>query len=199
MAKDLFYGDEARLRVFSGVQKLAKTVGVTMGPKGANVIIGKHVGAPTITKDGVSVARELVLSDPVEELGCQLVKEVAGRTADVAGDGTTTATILAYNMFKNGLRLVTSGHSTIDIRKGLEWVTSEVVTHLEALAQDVKDDETLRSIATISANNDELIGEKISEAFSMFDELSSNIRINVLPIIEVKVEYFLPLYSISGF
>ena len=166
MAKDLFYGDDARSRVFSGVQKLAKTVGVTMGPKGSNVIIGKHVGAPTITKDGVSVARELVLSDPVEELGCQLVKEVAGRTADVAGDGTTTATILAYNMFKNGLRLVTSGHSTIDIRKGLEWVTGEVVSHLESLAQDVEDDETLRSIATISANNDELIGDKISEAFS---------------------------------
>ena len=102
MPKNLTYHEEARSKILDGVSKLAKTVEVTMGPMGKNVIIGKYIGAPVITKDGVSVAREVELDDPIEELGCQLIKEVAGRTADIAGDGTTTATVLAHEIFKNG-------------------------------------------------------------------------------------------------
>jgi len=166
MSKRLFYGDDARNRILSGVEKLARTVAVTMGPKGRNVIIGKFVGAPTITKDGVSVAREVVLEDPVEELGCQLVKEVAGRTADVAGDGTTAATVLAHNIFKNGLRLVASGHSAIELRGGMEWAAKRVIEEVDKMSMPVEDDADLKNIATISANNDSLIGAKIAEAFS---------------------------------
>jgi len=165
MAKRLFYGDEARNRVLDGVEKLSNTVAVTMGPKGNNVIIGKFVGAPVITKDGVSVAREVVLDDPVEELGCQLVKEAAGRTADVAGDGTTTATVLAHSIFKNGLRLVASGHSPIAIRDGISWAQEQVLEKIYEMSMPVESNDTLRDIATISANNDALIGAKIAEAF----------------------------------
>jgi chaperonin GroEL len=166
MSKRLFYGDDARSRILSGVEKLARTVAVTMGPKGRNVIVGKFIGAPIITKDGVSVAREVVLEDPVEELGCQLVKEVAGRTSDVAGDGTTAATVLAHNIFKNGLKLVASGHSAIELREGIEWATKRVVEEIDKMSMPVEDDSDLKNIATISANNDSLIGAKIAEAFS---------------------------------
>ncbi len=165
MSKRLFYGDDARNRVLDGVEKLSNTVAVTMGPKGNNVIIGKFVGAPVITKDGVSVAREVVLDDPVEELGCQLVKEAAGRTADVAGDGTTTATVLAHSIFKNGLRLVASGHSPISIRNGISWAQDRVLEKIGELSMPVENSDTLKDIATISANNDPMIGGKIAEAF----------------------------------
>lgn len=166
MPKDIVFKDEARQKVFNGVEKLAKTVSVTMGPKGRNVIIGKEIGAPTITKDGVSVAREVVLDDPFEQLGCQLVKEVAGRTADVAGDGTTTATVLAHEIFSQGIEAMNNGESALDFRRGAEWALQEMLKKLEEKALPVETLEDLKSIATISANNDEELGTVIAEAYN---------------------------------
>lgn len=165
MPKDIIYKDEARQKVFQGVDKLAKTVSVTMGPKGRNVIVGKYIGAPTITKDGVSVAREVVLSDPFEELGCQLVKEVAGRTADVAGDGTTTATVLAHEIFSQGIEAMNNGESALDFRRGVEWALQRILKKLDEEALPVESLEDLKNIAIISANNDEELGTVIAQAY----------------------------------
>lgn len=167
MPKDILYEKDARQKVFNGVEKLAKTVSVTMGPKGRNVIVGKFMGAPTITKDGVSVAREVVLSDPFEELGCQLAKEVAGRTADVAGDGTTTATVLAHEIFAQGIRAMDDGHSALDFRRGIEWALERVLTELEEVARPAESFEDIKHIATISANNDQELGRVIAEAYDV--------------------------------
>lgn len=166
MAKDLTYSKEGRELLLSGAEKLARTVGVTMGPQGKNVILGKFVGAPVLTKDGVTVAREVSLEDPVEELACQLIKEAAGRTAAVAGDGTTTATVLAHEIFKLGNELINSGYSPLLFRRGLEWATRAVQENLDELTRPVVGHETLRDIATISANNDADLGTKIAEAFN---------------------------------
>jgi len=165
MAKDLTYNKEARSALLSGAEKLAKTVGVTMGPQGKNVILGKYVGAPVITKDGVTVAREVTLEHPVEELACQLVKEAAGRTAAIAGDGTTTATVLAHEILKRGNELIDDNYSPLFFKRGVQWAVKQVVTNLNDMATEVSDLETLRNIATISANNDQEIGDKIAEAF----------------------------------
>jgi len=165
VAKKLTYSKEGRDLLLSGAEKLAKTVGVTMGPQGKNVILGKFVGAPVLTKDGVSVAREISLEDPVEELACQLIKEAAGRTAAVAGDGTTTATVLTHEIFKLGNDLISSGYSPLLFRRGLEWATNAVLKNLEDMAKPVNGYDTLRDIATISANNDSDLGSKIAEAF----------------------------------
>ena len=173
MAKDLTYGKEAREKVLLGVSKLSKTVEVTMGPMGKNVIIGKFIGAPTITKDGVSVAREIELEDPIEELGCQLVKEVAGRTADIAGDGTTTATVLAHEIFKNGNDLINEGYSPIFFRRATEWAVSKMLEELDKLSSDVNGFNDIRDIATISANNDKYLGQKIAEAFDYVDNIGT--------------------------
>lgn len=166
MPKDIVYKNEARQKVFNGVEKLAKTVSVTMGPKGRNVIVGREIGAPSITKDGVSVAREVVLSDPFEQLGCQLVKEVAGRTADVAGDGTTTATVLAHEIFSQGIKAMDEGESALDFRRGAEWALQEMLKKLEESALPVETLEDLKNIATISANNDLELGAVIAEAYN---------------------------------
>ena len=136
-----------------------------MGPQGKNVIIGKYVGAPVLTKDGVSVAREITLEDPVEEISCQLIKEAAGRTAAVAGDGTTTATILSYDIFKRGNDLINKKYSPLYLKRGFEWAVSKIVENLETMAIEVSTLDTLKSIATISANNDYELGSKIAEAF----------------------------------
>jgi chaperonin GroEL len=165
MPKDLLYGNDARTRVLSGVSKLAKTVAVTMGPQGKNVIVGKGVGAPTITKDGVSVAREVVLEDPVEELGCQLVKEAAGRTADLAGDGTTTATVLAHEIFSRGKELIDKKYSTLHFRDGFNWGLNAILLELDKLSKPIDSDETLKNIAIISTNNDADLGGKIADAY----------------------------------
>jgi chaperonin GroEL len=167
MSKDLMYGDEARQKVLDGVSKLAKTVAVTMGPKGRNVIVGKSIGAPTITKDGVSVAREVVLDDPIEELGCQLVKEVAGRTADVAGDGTTTAIVLAHEIFSRGKKLTDSGYSSLDFRIGIDWALGQILKNLNEMAKPVDNLEKITNIATISTNNDQVLGSIIAEAYHL--------------------------------
>lgn len=198
MAKYIFFNEDARRRLFRGVDTLAKTVGVTMGPKGRNVVLGKFVGAPTITKDGVSVAREVVLEDPVEELGCQLIKEVAGRTADLAGDGTTTATVLAHEILKNGIKLVSAGYSPLDLRSGIEIATSKVVEQLDKMARPVDDDNDLLNIATISANNDIGIGSKIAEAFSLAGR-TGTVAAEASPGVETSVRYIDGVEVKSGY
>jgi chaperonin GroEL len=165
MAKLLEYGNDARQKVLTGVEKLTRTVQVTMGPRGKNVIIGRTIGAPTITKDGVSVAREVVLDDPIEELGCQLVKEAAGRTAAVAGDGTTTATVLTHAIFKQGLQLMNSGYSPLNFRKGMDWAKTSILDELSKMSKPLSDDQSLHHIATISTNNDPDLGRVIAEAY----------------------------------
>lgn len=165
MSKDLYYANDARKRLKSGLDKFAKTVAVTMGPQGKNVILKKFVGAPVVTKDGVSVAREITLLDPVEDLACQLVKEAAGRTADMAGDGTTTATVLAREIFERGDELISTGYSPLKLKKGLEWARDEIIKNLNTITTKIEDIESLKHIATISANNDSEMGAAIAEAF----------------------------------
>lgn len=165
MSKITIYGSDARDKILLGAKKLAKTVATTMGPYGRNVLIGKPVGAPVITKDGVSVAREVLLDDPVEELGSQMVKEVSGRTADVAGDGTTTATVLAAEILEGGIEVINSGVNPIFFRDGINYTLSLVLKELDSLAKPVSSARDLESIATISANNDASLGGAISGAF----------------------------------
>lgn len=165
MSKVTLYGNDAREGILSGAKKLAKTVATTMGPYGRNVLMGRSIGAPVITKDGVSVAREVVLDDPIEQLGCQMIKEVAGRTADVAGDGTTTATVLAAEIFEGGMRLMSDGVSPIYFRDGINHALSMILQDIASFSRPVSSQKDLRSIATISANNDTLLGDAISGAF----------------------------------
>lgn len=165
MGKILSFGSEARSKVLAGVEKLAMAVQVTMGPAGKNVIVGRHIGSPSITKDGVSVAREVVLEDPIEELGCQLVKEAAGRSAALAGDGTTTATVLTYSIFKEGLSLIDSGYSPLDFRDGINWTKDVLLEELSKLTHNAETDQDLINIATISVNNDSELGKIIGQAY----------------------------------
>jgi len=165
VSKITVYGSDARDRVLVGAKKLAKTVATTMGPYGRNVLMGRAVGAPVITKDGVSVAREVVLDDPIEELGCQMVKEVSGRTADIAGDGTTTATVLAAEILGGGISAIRDGMSPIFFRDGINYTLSLILKELDSLAKPVSSSKDLESIATISANNDYVLGSAISGAF----------------------------------
>ncbi len=164
MAKEIFFSDEARSGLFKGVTKLADAVKVTMGPRGRNVLIQKSYGAPHITKDGVSVAREIELSDNLENMGAQLVKEVASNTADEAGDGTTTATVLAHAIFKEGLRNITAGANPIEVKRGMDKACSAIIDELKAISKEVKDKKEIAQVATISANSDENIGNLIAEA-----------------------------------
>ena len=164
MAKEILFSDDARNRLFAGVEKLADAVKVTMGPRGRNVLLQKSFGAPTITKDGVSVAREIELADTLENMGAQLVKEVASKTADEAGDGTTTATILAYSVFKEGLRNVTAGANPISLKRGMDKATEEILKNLKAASKPVANKKEIEQVATISANSDIAIGSMIAEA-----------------------------------
>jgi len=164
MAKDIHFSDAARTGLFTGVTKLADAVKVTMGPRGRNVLIQKSYGAPHITKDGVSVAREIELEDTLENMGAQLVKEVAANTADEAGDGTTTATVLAHSIFKEGLRNITAGANPIEVKRGMDKATKEIIAELKAMSLEVQDKEKIAQVATISANSDETIGDLIAEA-----------------------------------
>ena len=165
MSKITLYGNDAREKILVGAKKLSKTVATTMGPYGRNVLMGRAVGAPVATKDGVSVAREVVLEDPIEELGCQMIKEVSGRTADVAGDGTTTATVLAAEIFEGGMKLMSGGESPIYFRDGINYTLSLLLKDINSFSQPVSSTRDLRSIATISANNDSSLGDAISSAF----------------------------------
>jgi len=164
MAKEIFYSDKARNGLFAGVSKLADAVKVTMGPRGRNVLIQKSYGAPHITKDGVSVAREIELVDPLENMGAQLVKEVASNTADEAGDGTTTATVLAHAIFKEGLKNITAGANPIEVKRGMDKASAAIIVELQKMAKEVKDKKEIAQVATISANSDEAIGNLIAEA-----------------------------------
>lgn len=163
-AKDIHFSDAARNELFEGVKKLADAVKVTMGPRGRNVLIQKSFGAPNITKDGVSVAREIELKNTIENMGAQLVKEVASKTADEAGDGTTTATVLAYSIFKEGLRNITAGANPIEVKRGMDKAANAIIEELKKIAKEVKDKKEIAQVATISANSDETIGNLIAEA-----------------------------------
>ena len=168
MAKDILFDIEGREKLKTGVDALANAVKVTLGPKGRNVVIGKKFGAPQITKDGVTVAKEIELKDPMENMGAQMVKEVASKTADIAGDGTTTATVLAQAIITSGLKNVAAGANPMDLKRGIDKAVSEVVKNLKALSKEVGTDASkIEQIATISANNDETIGKLISEAMKV--------------------------------
>ncbi|WP_122893417.1 chaperonin GroEL [Arcobacter peruensis] len=164
MAKEVLFSDSARNRLYSGVEKLSDAVKVTMGPRGRNVLLQKAFGAPTITKDGVSVAREIELEDTLENMGAQLVKEVASKTADEAGDGTTTATVLAHSVFKEGLRNVTAGANPIILKRGMDKATEAILAELKKASRVVADKKEIEQVATISANSDTAIGAMIAEA-----------------------------------
>ncbi|MCD6130759.1 MAG: chaperonin GroEL [Candidatus Hydrothermae bacterium] len=163
-AKDLKFNEEARRAILRGVEKLSSAVKVTLGPSGRNVILEKKFGSPTITKDGVTVAKEIELKDPFENLGAQLVKEVASKTSDVAGDGTTTATILAEAIYRQGLKYIAAGANAMEIKRGIEKAVEKVVEHLKSMSREVKGRKEISEVASISANNDMEIGEKIAEA-----------------------------------
>jgi len=163
-AKDIKYQEEARQKILKGVKTLAQAVKVTLGPKGRNVIIDKSYGAPLITKDGVTVAKEIELEDKHENMGAQMVKEVASKTADKAGDGTTTATVLAEAIYSEGLRNVTAGANPMDLKRGIEKAVKEVVAELKKLSKPVSNQKEISQVATISANNDEEIGKLIAKA-----------------------------------
>ena len=165
MAKDIFFDVEAREKLKKGVDALANAVKVTLGPKGRNVVIGKKFGAPHITKDGVTVAKEIELEDEVENMGAQMVKEVASKTADIAGDGTTTATVLAQAIINAGLKNVAAGANPMDLKRGNDKAVSDVVKNLRKLSKEIgSDNSKIEQIATISANNDEAIGALIAKA-----------------------------------
>ena len=164
MAKDIKYNSDARARLKSGVDKLANAVKVTLGPKGRNVIIEKKFGSPTITKDGVTVAKEIDLKDSYENIGCLMIKEVATKTSDVAGDGTTTATVLAQAIFNEGLKNVTAGSNPMELKKGIEQAVKVTVDNLTKISRPVTGKKEISQVGTISANNDVTIGDLIAEA-----------------------------------
>jgi len=163
-AKDIKFKEEARQKILKGVQTLASAVKVTLGPKGRNVVIDKSYGSPHITKDGVTVAKEIELEDKHENMGAQMVKEVANKTADKAGDGTTTATVLAEAIYSEGLRNVTAGTNPMSLKRGIEKGVKEITRHLEKLSNPIKDQKEIAQVATISANGDSEIGEIIAKA-----------------------------------
>jgi chaperonin GroEL len=163
-AKQLLFDEAARQSLLKGVSKLARAVTATLGPKGRNVVLDKKYGSPTVTKDGVTVAKEIELEDPYENMGAQMVKEVASKTSDAAGDGTTTATVLAEAIFREGLKHVTSGANPIGIQRGIQKAVDAAVTHLDKIAKKVKDKEEIKQVATVSANWDTQIGEIIADA-----------------------------------
>ena len=164
MAKQLQFSDEARRSILSGVEQLARAVKVTLGPKGRNVCIDKKFGSPTITKDGVTVAKEIELKNPYENMGAEMVKEVASKTSDAAGDGTTTATVLAESIFREGLKNVTAGANPMALKRGIEKAVEAVVEQLKKLSKPIKGKKEIAQVATIAANNDSTIGDLIAEA-----------------------------------
>lgn len=166
-AKQLIFDDEARRKVLKGVEQLARAVKVTLGPKGRNVVLDKKFGSPTVTKDGVSVAKEIELEDPFENMGAQMVKEVAEKTSDIAGDGTTTATVLAESIYKEGLKNVTAGANPMALKRGIDSAVERIVARIEKISKkiDLKNSKEVEQVASIAANNDNVIGKKIAEAF----------------------------------
>src|ERR1700720_640792 len=164
MAKQILHGEDSRQAILRGVNTLADAVKATLGPKGRNVVIEKSFGSPTITKDGVTVAKEIELENKFENMGAQMVKEVASKTSDVAGDGTTTATVLAQAIFREGSKLVAAGHNPMEIKRGIEKAVTAVVESLKKMAKQTKDPKEIEHVGTISANGDKEIGTKLAEA-----------------------------------
>ncbi|MBI4313260.1 MAG: chaperonin GroEL [Candidatus Omnitrophica bacterium] len=164
MAKQLRFDDEARRSILRGVEQLARAVKVTLGPKGRNVVLDKKFGSPTITKDGVTVAKEIELEDPFENMGAEMVKEVASKTSDTAGDGTTTATVLAEAIYREGLKTVTAGANPMAIQRGVQKAVEEVIEQLKKLSKQLKDKKEIAQVATIAANGDTDIGQRIADA-----------------------------------
>jgi len=166
MAKEIKYDQNVREALLKGVNTLADAVKVTLGPKGRNVILEKSFGSPTVTKDGVTVAKEVELEDKFENMGAQMVKEVASKTSDVAGDGTTTATVLAQAIYREGAKLVAAGHNPMELKRGIDKAVETIVEHLKKLSKPTKDQKEIAQVGTISANNDDTIGNIIAEAMS---------------------------------
>src|SRR5207247_2574392 len=164
MAKQIVHGEDSRQAILRGVNLLADAVKITLGPKGRNVVLDKKFGSPVITKDGVTVAKEIELKDPLENMGAQMVKEVASKTSDVAGDGTTTATVLAQAIFREGVKTVAAGANPMAVKRGIERAVEVAVEEIKKLAKDVKKGPMIAQVATVSANNDTHIGNIIAEA-----------------------------------
>src|SRR2546426_2891319 len=164
MAKQLLFNEEARAALLRGVNVIAHAVKVTLGPKGRNVVLDKKFGSPTITKDGVAVAKEIELKDPYENMGAQMIKEVASKTSDLAGDGTTTATVLAQAIYRGGVKNVTAGANPMGLQRGIEQAVEKVVDELKRLSKSTKDKKEIAQVATIASNNDKTIGSLIAEA-----------------------------------
>src|SRR5687768_12244282 len=163
-AKQLIFDENARRKILRGIETLSRAVKVTLGPKGRNVVIDKKFGSPTVTKDGVTVAKEIELPDPYENMGAQMVKEVASHTSDAAGDGTTTATVLAESIYKEGLKNVTAGSNPIFLKRGIDKAVEAAVAELARISKKVSGREEIRQVASISANADEVIGNIIADA-----------------------------------
>src|SRR6266481_907202 len=165
MAKQLLYTDDARKKLLAGADKLAHAVGITLGPTGRNVILDKSFGGPTVTKDGVTVSKEIELADPFENMGAKLVNAVAQKTSDIAGDGTTTATILALSIYQEGLRNITAGANPMAVKRGIDKAVEAVVKSLENQSKKLSKKEEMEQVASISANNDPTIGKLMADAF----------------------------------
>src|SRR6266446_3156803 len=164
MAKQIVHGEDSRQAILRGVNTLADAVKITLGPKGRNVVLDKKFGSPLITKDGVTVAKEIELKDPLENMGAQMVKEVASKTSDVAGDGTTTATVLARAIFTEGAKMVAAGHDPMSLKRGIDRAVKKIIDELKNLSKPTKDPKEIAQVGTISANNDTTIGSIIAEA-----------------------------------
>jgi chaperonin GroEL len=164
MPKQLIFSADARTAILRGVDKLAEAVKVTLGPRGRNVVLDKKFGAPTITKDGVTVAKEIELENPFENMGAHMVNEVASKTSDVAGDGTTTATVLAQAIYREGLKNVAAGANPMDLKRGIERAVEIVIEEIKKLSKPIKDKREISQVGSISANNDRNIGDLIAEA-----------------------------------
>src|SRR6202162_4830426 len=168
-AKQLSYSDDARQKLLAGVSKLARAVASTLGPRGRNAVIDKGWGSPTVTKDGVSVAEEIELNDPYENMGAQLVKEAASKTSDVAGDGTTTATVIAEAVYREGLKMIAAGHDPMALTRGIQKGVDKVVAQLASMAEKINpdDEKSITEVATIASNNNPEIGKKLAEAMKL--------------------------------
>ncbi|TCW62142.1 chaperonin GroEL [Treponema sp. J25] len=188
MAKQLMFNEEARRKLLSGVEQISKAVKVTLGPKGRNVLLDKKFGAPTVTKDGVSVAKEVELADPYENMGAQLLKEVATKTNDVAGDGTTTATVLAYSLVKEGLKAVAAGMTPIELKRGIDKAVELAVEEIKKNAKEIKDKEEISHVASVSANNDSEIGNTIADAMEKVGK-DGVITVEESKTMETTIEY----------
>lgn len=168
-AKDIVFSEKARAAILRGVNQLADTVKVTLGPKGRNVVINKSFGSPLVTKDGVTVAKEIELENALENMGAQMVKEVASKTSDVAGDGTTTATVLAQAIYREGVKLVSAGVNPMDLKRGIDRAVTSISGELDAISKPTESHTDVAQVGTISANGDTTIGDIIAEAMEKVD------------------------------